>query len=142
MHNSIPTNPEKDPQFSMWEYPIRLWAESKNIRDENQSNIPTQFDDVHLPRYAPSVSFSIAPPDETQYSGSISFTLAASAHYPISQMDVIFGNRFIGTIKNAPYSFSIDLSKIPDLRPEETLVINVYDSVGNSSSLEKRINLK
>ncbi|QQG45921.1 MAG: transglycosylase domain-containing protein [Candidatus Niyogibacteria bacterium] len=138
----IPQNPSDDSQFSLWEYPVRKWAESKNLREESESDIPTQYDDVHLPQYAPEISFVVSPPDESTYSGSISFTLSASSRYPISQMDVIFGNRFIGSIKNAPYSFSIDLAKIKDLRPEETLVINVYDSVGNSSSLEKTIRLR
>ncbi len=138
----IPQNPSDDSQFSLWEYPVRKWAESKNLREESESDIPTQYDDVHLPQYAPSVSFALEPPSEIQYSGSLSFRLAATGHYPINQMDIIFGGRFIGSIRNAPYSFSIDLAKIKDLRPEETLVVNVYDSVGNSSSLEKKINLK
>ena len=27
-----PTNPENDPQFRMWEIPVRRWAESANIK--------------------------------------------------------------------------------------------------------------
>ena len=139
---SIPENPSEDSQFALWEHSVRKWATSKNIREEIESDIPTQFDDIHRPEYAPKISFVVPPPDETTYAGLIPFTLSASAKYPISQIDVVLGNRFVGSMKNPPYSFSVDLSKMKDLRPEEVLVINVYDSVGNSSLFEKTIRLK
>ena len=138
----FPENSSADSQFSLWEYPVRLWTQSKNIREENENDIPSQFDDVHLPEYEPKISFHIPPPDETSYSGLVPFSISASSRYPVSQMDIIFGNRFMGSIKNPPYFFSIDLSKIKDLKPQEKLVINIYDSVGNRSSLEKDIRLK
>ena len=138
----IPHNPENDPQFSLWEYPVMLWAKSKNMREENENDMPKNFDDVHSPEYAPGVSFVIEPPEEAGYTESISFTLSAGGRYPVSQMDVLFGGRFIGSIKSQPYSFSVDLSRIKDLRTEETLVIKVYDSVGNNTAISRKIRIQ
>lgn len=138
----VPQDPAQDAQFSLWEYPVREWLKSKNIREETDGDIPSQFDDVHKPEYSPKISFIVPPPDEAHYSGSVFFTLSVSSHYPARQADVIFAGKFIGSVKNSPYSFSIDLSRIKDLRPQETLVINVYDAVGNISSFEKNISLK
>ncbi len=138
----IPDNPSADSQFSLWEYPVKLWAQSKNMPEEDEKDIPLKLDDIHLPEYAPKISFLVPPPDETSYSGLIPFSVSASARFGVSQMDVIFGNRFLGSVKNPPYFFSIDLSKIKDLNVREKLVVNIYDAVGNSSSLEKEIGLK
>ena len=138
----IPEDPAKDSQFSLWEYPVRAWMASRGIREETSDDVPTQLDDVHRPEYAPKASFAVPAPDEASYAGSLSFAVSASGHYPISQIDVVFGSRFMGSIKNPPYYFSFDLSKIKDLRPQEMLVIKIYDNVGNSAVLEKEVQLK
>ena len=48
-----PANPENDSQFRMWEIPVRRWAESANIKDQTEADIPKEKDDVHKPEYAP-----------------------------------------------------------------------------------------
>ena len=35
-----PSNPENDSQFKMWEIPVRKWAESANIKDQTDNDIP------------------------------------------------------------------------------------------------------
>jgi len=51
----IPSNPGIDPQFLLWETPIRDWAVKQGIQDETMANIPQNFDDVHLPSYIPVI---------------------------------------------------------------------------------------
>lgn len=138
----VPQDPTEDGQFSLWEYPVRLWVASRGIREETIKDIPAQFDDIHRPEYAPKAFFASPPPSEASYSGSLSFAVSASGRYPIGQIDVLFGNRFVSSAKNPPYSFFMDLSKIKDLQPQEILVVKIYDIYGNSSSLEKEITLK
>ena len=41
----------------MWEIPVRKWAESANIKDQTDNDIPKEKDDIHLPEYAPVISF-------------------------------------------------------------------------------------
>ncbi len=37
-----PQNPLNDPQFTLWETPIRAWVESQNITEGDRSNIPPE----------------------------------------------------------------------------------------------------
>lgn len=138
----IPSNPEDDPQFYVWEYAVRQWAMSRGIREETEADIPSAFDDVHRPEYAPKASFVSPPPDEARASASFSFGLNASGRFPISQIDVVFGGRLLASTKNPPYSFSINLAGLDGLKSEEVLLINVYDSVGNRASLQKNIQIR
>lgn len=137
----VPENPESDPQFANWEYPVRKWTENQNIREETGADVPTALDDVHRPEYAPLVSWLQPPPDETSPSSSFSFSLSASGHFPIQQIDIIFAGQYLSSIKNPPYSFSINLSRF-QLQPKELLIATVYDAVGNSFALQKEIQIK
>ncbi|MBI5787196.1 MAG: PBP1A family penicillin-binding protein [Candidatus Niyogibacteria bacterium] len=135
----IPENPSEDPQFRMWEYAVRLWAGRQGIREETAADIPQTFDNVHRPEYAPSVSFIKSPATEISPSGILSFSISAAGKFPVAEIDVILGGKFLGSMKNQPYAFSADLSKISGLGPEETLIVNVYDIVGNKSFVQKQI---
>ncbi len=44
-----PENPESDPQFLLWERPIRDWVVKQGIKEETIESIPQDFDSVHLP---------------------------------------------------------------------------------------------
>ena len=138
----LPENPSDDPQFRMWEYPIRAWAAGQNIKEESYDDIPNGFDDLHKPEYAPEASFINAPEPEISYSGILSFSVGARGKFPVAEIDVILGGRFLGSTKTLPYAFSADLSKISGLAGEETLLVNVYDAVGNKTTLQKQIFFK
>lgn len=49
---SAPENPGLDPQFILWEKPIRDWVAKERIKEENLSDIPQEFD-ICPPKNAP-----------------------------------------------------------------------------------------
>jgi 1A family penicillin-binding protein len=138
----IPENSQKDPQFENWEYAVKKWAQNQNIRNETSEDIPKEFDDVHKPEYAPATFWIQSPPEEISAYGNFSLSLTASGRFPIKQIDILLGSRLLGSIQNPPYSFWVDLSRLNNFQNQELLTVNVYDSVGNSSQLQKEIKIQ
>lgn len=135
----IPQNPEKDPQYHLWEYPVRIWAAQQGFGiDQTEEDIPKETDDIHREEYRPNIYFIVPPPDQIASDQVLLFSVYAEGRFAIKQMDVFADNRLLGTIRDAPYRFSVDLSKT---NPSDTLrlSVKVYDIVGNSAVLTKNI---
>ncbi|PIR69598.1 MAG: hypothetical protein COU47_02475 [Candidatus Niyogibacteria bacterium CG10_big_fil_rev_8_21_14_0_10_46_36] len=140
----IPENPSKDPQFSLWEYAVRRWAESQHIQEQTTNDIPKEFDTIHRPEHKPSVSFTSPTPLTTHPGETLSFSIQANGNFPIKQIDVFIGNFFLGSvIVNQQKNTHTITKEIPfiDINGKTTLLVRVYDSVGNSNFTEKPITI-
>lgn len=138
----IPKQPEHDPQFSSWEYSVRTWAESQHIQEQTINDLPKEFDDVHKPEYKPSVSLSSNIPGKVYPGQTIPFTVLTNSNFPIKQIDVFIGNYFLGSsTENQTKSTHTISREIPfiDTYGGTTILIRIYDSVGNSNFIEKNI---
>ncbi|MBI1957011.1 MAG: transglycosylase domain-containing protein [Candidatus Niyogibacteria bacterium] len=137
-----PVEPSRDPQYEQWEFPVRAWVAAQGIREQTEADIPQEFDDVHRPEYAPQVSFKPASPDSLARTGTLAFGLTiASNRYPVREITVMLGGRFLGTLKNTPYTFTFDLGSLADLNTIETLTIIADDSVGNRATIERTLRI-
>ncbi|MBI2038801.1 MAG: penicillin-binding protein [Candidatus Niyogibacteria bacterium] len=137
-----PADPGRDPQYEQWEFAVRRWISFQGIREETEADIPQEFDDVHRPEYAPSISFKPAPSDSFPRTGTLSFGLTVStSRYPVQEIAVTLGGRLLGTIKSAPYTFVYNLGTLANLNPTETVAVIAYDSVGNSTTIERVIRI-
>ena len=135
---AVPTNPEKDSQFELWEYPVLKWAEENGINPQDGSSvIPKGFDDIHGPSHSPSVKL-ISPQEGASYSKSstISATLQLGSKFPISRADYFVNNVFVGSSTRAPYSLNIKMQNVSGIDRTNVLRVVVYDSVLNKSSDE------
>jgi 1A family penicillin-binding protein len=47
-----PADPYSDPQFLLWETPVRNWVKSQNIKEEKPEDVPQEFDDTTNPSSA------------------------------------------------------------------------------------------
>ena len=139
-NGEIPSNPANDPQFNLWETPVRAWAARQLIKDQTMDDIPKEYDNVHLPEYKPQLSFSVPPPDRLTADGSLNFTINATGKYPIKQIDIFFNGQFLGTLREAPYRFTADASSLEDVKDTSRLLVKAYDTIGNFATLEKEIN--
>lgn len=135
----FPENPENNSQFALWEYPVREWTRNQNIQEETIENAPREFDDIHSAENKPRLAFIAPPPEKISSTGRLTFSMIASGKFPITQIDVLLGNYFLGSIKTPPYSFSFDLNKLLKLGYTEILTATVYDSVGNNTTLQRSI---
>lgn len=131
-----------DPQFKLWEEPVRRWAVSQNIREETIANLPKEVDDVHRPEYRPVVSL-LAPDLRQIYSAKapIRVTVNYQSRFPLGQLEYFLNDQYLGAVKKAPFDFSFLPADVADLKKDNTLRVVVRDAVGNKSELESRLTL-
>ncbi len=133
-----PENPQDDPQFTNWEAPIQKWAEEQGY---STSQLPTEFDDVHLPEHKPSISF-LSPPNNTTIN-SREFTASVSVFAPrgpISRVEYFIDNQLLKTVFAPPYNLS---TLIPNSLANgfHALRATAYDDIDNFNSAEITFNL-
>lgn len=127
-----------DPQFKNWESSIRAWVGSQGVQEENESVIPKEKDDLHLPEYLPRVEI-ILTPERVSPGEKIKISVAAEGKFGIEQVDLFAGPEFLGSAKFPPYEFSTTLGGLPG--EEINFVAKVYDRVRNKTAVEKIITL-
>ena len=131
-----PANPENDSQFRMWEIPVRRWAESANIKDQTENDIPKENDDVHKPEYAPVLKIE-SPQENQTYASTSDLTIKFSAKtgkFPLGQADLYFNNNYLGSLSQEPYLFTFQPNRFTKSVLENSEIkIIAYDKVRNKS---------
>ncbi len=128
-----PLRPEDDSQFISWEYGVQKWLIQNNIRPVDESSIPTEFDDVHIPENKPVV-FIEEPQNNQVYESDkkITSSIEYSANYPITKAEYYINENFVGSSVSSTFSFSFipkDLEYIKNGENEMRVVL--YDSIFN-----------
>lgn len=129
-----PIYPQQDPQFELWENPIRKWVAEQGILEESINVIPTATDDVHGPNFAPKINI-VSPDQNREYSLNDKigiFFMSTQGKNPITQADFFINNTFIGSSKMPPFAFYFIPSDLPQIKNVNELKIVIYDSVRNS----------
>lgn len=132
-----PQNPSLDPQFELWEKPVRDWVKKQNIKEESLEDIPQDFDDVHLPEYNPKIQI-ISPQSGTVYktNESMGIKINYQSHFPLKQVDFFLEDFYLGSNNQPPFSFSFTPNNISlELKNEENLRIVSYDEVKNKTEM-------
>jgi penicillin-binding protein 1C len=96
-----PSNPNNDPQFKYWEYGVQRWATGAGINTNETVSIPTEFDNVHTPQNAPSVTVS---PIKSLYgkNENIDIKVDARSTSSISSIKFFVDNQLIGEKSSSP----------------------------------------
>ncbi len=131
-----PSNPSNDAQFRMWEYPVKIWAQSQGYGNIINPTISTTTDTVHNPDLAPKISLSLDPSDFTK-DQRVTINLSVQTQFQVSRADYYINNAFIGSSANPPYTFNFVPKDAAVVDGQNTLKVIVYDSVLNKSSAEK-----
>ena len=133
-----PDSPENDSQFRMWEIPVRRWAESANIKDQTENDLPKEKDDVHKPEYAPVLNIeSPKPTSDVGFGDEITIKFSAkTGKFPLGQTDLYFNNNYLGSLNQEPYIFTFQPNRFtkPVLENSNSEIkIIAYDKVRNKS---------
>lgn len=134
-------NRQSDPQFQFWEEPVRAWARNNGLVDETEAVIPQEFDNVHLPEFAPEIAFA-GNFDEGKYGLDDQITVSLRdrrSHFPLTQADYFLNGEFLGSIKQSPFAITFKLDDVETKKPINELKVVVYDSVRNQTSLTAEI---
>ena len=129
---AFPANPEKNPQFALWEKPVQDWVKQQNIIEETENDLPKEYDDVHTPELFPVIS--ILSPVSGQLVNSnekITITINKKSKYPLSRVDFFVNETFIGSSKSSPFIFSFIPNELSNIKEINQLKIIGYDSVLN-----------
>ncbi len=128
-----PQNPEDDPQFKLWETPVQKWLlTQKNIPGINEKDVPTTYDDVHLPQFVPTLTITEPSAGRVYSLGeAVRVEIKSAGRYPLVKADFFLNNNFIGS-SNQPSFFSFVLDENSALGGFNELKVVGYDSVFNS----------
>ncbi len=129
----IPTNPANDSQFSLWEGPVRAWAEKNGYKDGDTSNKPSTYDISHSPENWPVITF---PPSEDKkifnYGDKIVFNPIITGRYSIIGTEIFVDGEFIRSEKWATQNIEISDFEAG----KHILKLKVYDAIGNKQERE------
>lgn len=101
---SSPRNPQKDPQFNLWEYPVRIWAATqgfesgRTIIDSQENDNPEENESIQI--------ISPKPGEELRVDKPINIILEVPPKNSVSQVNYFINSYYLGANKNLPYSLS------------------------------------
>lgn len=119
LDKSVPTNPETDSQYALWEYPIQVWSlMSGNSSSTISSNRPffiinSPTSNLNIPQNSP-VTTNIQKTDS-------SVTISNVAYY--------LDGFFIGSVANSPFSITFT----PTEKGVHTLTVHAQGSSGTNA---------
>lgn len=141
---AAPQNPDNDPQYESWEYGVQKWLKDNNIQKVDESDVPTDFDNVHVPGKMPEISIENPEKNKT-YDGNkkITTSIEYTNHYPITKVEYYVNENFAGSSTASPFTFSFvpnDVTYTND--GDNTLKAVIYDDVYNKAenSIQFKIN--
>lgn len=138
-----PQNPLNDPQFNLWETPIRKWAVENGYGATESLTPPSGYDDVHIDSRSPKISFTQQPNLVLPRSSLFTITINHSETYPIDHVDYFVNNTLIGTAESEPFSITFTPSDISSLKDSNNeLKAIAYDTVLNTGSITTTFNIQ
>ncbi|MHA1747460.1 MAG: transglycosylase domain-containing protein [Promethearchaeota archaeon] len=132
-----PKDPSKDPQFNLWEKPVRDWVKNQRIKEQSIDDIPKEYDDVHKPEYQPKITI-ISPNVTTTYSidERMVVRLSYESRFPLKQVDFFLNNSYLGSSTEPPFQFSFIPNNTYLIKNnQDKLRVIAYDEVGNKSEV-------
>ncbi len=136
-------NRTDDPQFVLWEEPIRKWVAKQNIKEETDDNIPKEKDDIHKPEYAPEVKILSPETDKIfKHNEQINVKIEPASRFPLEQIDFYINEIYLGSIKPPPYEFSFKPELFDFFEESGMLKIVVYDNVRNKKEYSLLLQFK
>jgi penicillin-binding protein 1C len=129
-----PTSPEKDPQYTNWEYGVQKWWENNRINYPlvTGANQPASYDNVHTTSTKPV--FEISGLDQGVYDKdqNISITITNKSIVGIKKIDVYINSTYLTSLKQYPFTASFKPNDINSIGKQNTLHIIGYDLIGNT----------
>ncbi|MBU1164551.1 PBP1A family penicillin-binding protein [Patescibacteria group bacterium] len=133
-----PADPTQDWQYQNWEDAVAKWAQENNmVLDEP----PTEYDNVHLPEYQPTIKINTPKNNDKIISRDINLDVQAAAPRGISKVEYYIDNSLIGVAQSPPFNIMGYIGDPAIGSGFYKLKAIAYDDVGNRSSEEINLNL-
>lgn len=136
---AAPENPYGDPQFSGWELAVQEWA-AKQDPPIIALKPPTEYDDVHLPEFSPSIRIT-SPSEGTTIPGrEVVVTVEASAPRGVRRVTVSMDGIQIGSSDVPPFTVTAHVSNFIGVGFHR-LEARAWDDVDNSAGASINVNV-
>lgn len=136
-----PKIPKNDPQFTLWETPVRAWVSNQHIQEETLASLPEEYDTIHRPEFNPVITVQNFNEEKIfSRQQKITFQVSATGRYPLTKVDLFINNIYIGSSQTRPFGFSFIPDDIKTIQEANVIKIIGYDVV--MSKGEKLLNLK
>ncbi len=128
-----PAEPEKDPQFRLWEYAVNVWKRENGMTAVGGNQPPTGYDDVHVPAAVPKVTVTSPASGQTLSVGKrVTVSVTTQGRFALAAAEFYLDGSFIGSSKRAPFSLSFVPQEVtPTPSGAHTIRVVVTDSIFN-----------
>lgn len=130
-----PANPSNDPQFENWELAIQKWAGEEKLTTELP---PTEYDDLHLPKYQPVINITSHNINQTITDRNINIEIQTSAPRGLRRVEYFIDNQKIGVSYSYPFNLNTHLQNISN--GFHALKAIAFDDVDNNNTAEITLN--
>lgn len=126
-----PENPAEDPQFTLWEAPIKKWAQSQGLIGAD-NNIPKEYDNIHKPELSPKIKIE-NPKNGFIFNSEdkISVEISSQGNFPLLKVEFYVNDVLVGSSSRPPFSFSFVPGELTLGSGESVLRVVGYDYVSN-----------
>lgn len=138
-----PEDPRQDPQFNLWETPIRKWVAENGIIEDTIASIPNSADDIHGSDFAPKINI-ISPIPQITYEVDKNINISIQvieSKFPVSQADFFVNGEFLGSSKISPFNFYFNPLDIQTIKAINELRVIVYDIYRNKTETATALNI-
>lgn len=133
-HGARPQSPQSDPQFNLWETPVRAWAARQNIHEGDRSGIPTTYDTLHTNESAPVLLVSGIDFTQTQkMNNMLTVFVDSTGKYPLNRVDFYINGQLVEKKIKTLFSFTFTPSDISSISTSNTVSLVGYDSIMNKT---------
>ncbi|MFA5291067.1 MAG: Ig-like domain-containing protein, partial [Candidatus Paceibacterota bacterium] len=129
-----PFNPESDPQFRLWDYPIQRWFATNKLK--NGQEITTTNQVIYSQDLINQINF-LSPVNNANYAASstINVSLSLPAGLDLSQIDYFINDNIVGSTKKRPFSLNVKIDGLNLTPGPNTIKVIIYDK--NRSTITK-----
>lgn len=132
-------NPSDDPQFQNWEEALFKWALNQGFDLNNQTPLPTEYDNIHLENDQPNLIIISPLPQQNIENNELIIDLTASAKRGIKKVEYFIDKKLI-TTKNNTTNTTLNIDDLS--KGFYTLTIQIKDDLENTASKSVEINKK
>jgi len=131
-----PKNPDKDPQFELWESRVLAWAKATSTV---AASPPTEYDNLHKPENRPEFEILSPTSNQTVMEPLLTARIKASAPRGINRAEYYIDNNLI--ISNNAFPFNLEKNINFLNNGFHNLKVRVCDDIDNCSEQSLEFNL-
>lgn len=127
-----PVSPQNDPQYTLWETPIREWVATQGITEGDRSAIPSEYDTNHSIESVPVISVSGTDFNLSHKADeNLTAVVSVVSKYPVNRVELFVNSELVDKKMTEPFIFSFSPKNITSISTNNIINIVVYDAIFN-----------